>query len=681
METPAQISAAITAFTTQPIAEPESALVTGYDFLTDQANAIDDTLESFNIQNRQTLINNTWNDDAFRASFFAPGPARDLNSLNSHFAHDRLFPNNPNDTVFASEVPNTTNYSGSLIFSVGCHSGLNVPTGADWAEALSGRGAAFIGNLGHGYGDDELIAYSERLMVNFVEELGAVGSELPTTGRALLLAKQRYLNSLAPGTLGNYDEKILAEMTLYGLPMQQVRTPNQPATPPPSSQTEFNPTFTYTTNNVASGNYSTIKGQNEILVAGGRPVQPKTTIELNTGNNIAHGVLMLGGTWSDSAANFNPVIGKLVNENVDYPDEPSYPFAQWFPSQIASVNRFVSFDGNLQQRLVIVPGQYRAANATSGTQRLYSSLNLKVLTTPEANVDFTAPQINEFNADWTPTGLRFRVRVGDESGQVGQVVVLYAAGNSRTWTGLNLTYDPATGFAEATAVGVPRGIVRYFVQAADVAGNVTLDLDHGNPYEVGTPFPGSAVLDTFNRVPPNTGSLGNNWEGQTAPPYYTITGNALDVQQGGPIVWSKGLGTNQEAFVTFSALGASSRSQGLLLKAQTSNPQSSGAIRVTYDAVSSLRVVNVATVKPNGGNVWQMYPGIPATFAAGDQFGARALANGTVQVYKNGTLIGTVVLDSADQSYFKSRGGKIGIWTDSAPDTELDNFGGGNVAP
>lgn len=196
-------------------------------------------------------------------------------------------------------------------------------------------------------------------MVSFAEELDTIGTTLPMTGRALLLAKQRYFNSLAPGTLSNYDEKILAEMTLYGLPMLKVRLPNQPVTPPRTSQTDFNLTFNYTPNTVDSGTFYTLQGENDLLVAGGRPVQPKTTMKLNMGNEIAHGVLMLGGTFIDSAPTFDPVIGKVTNENVLIANEPTYSFYQWIPAQIASVNRFLSFDGQLQQRLVIVPGQFR----------------------------------------------------------------------------------------------------------------------------------------------------------------------------------------------------------------------------------------------------------------------------------------------------------------------------------
>lgn len=355
----------------------------------------------------------------------------------------------------------------------------------------------------------------------------------------------------------------------------------------------------------------------------------------------------------------------------------SRPFAQWFPGQIASVNRFLTFDRQLQQRLVVVPGQFRAATnaaATRGTQRLYSSLKLEVLTAPESSVDFTAPRIGEVNAAFTPAGLRFSIRVGDDSGKIGRVVVLYAAANSTSWTPLELVYNPDTGFAEQTT-SVPPGLVRYMVQAADAAGNVALALDHNNPYELRSPFPGNAALDAFGRA---DGSVGSNWEGLTATRFFRVAGGALDVQEGGALVWKSAFGKNQEAFVSFSTVDPLSRSQGVLLKVQTGSVLSAGAIAVVYDGKA--KALRVSTMHV-GAKAWTAYPSTATTFADGDQLGARALASGDVQIFKNGTLIGTVTLSAADKSFFNSKGGKIGVWMIGAPGAVLDNFGGGNIMP
>ena len=183
VEKPQEITTAINTFLAQPQVTPTSALITGYDFLKDEATAVNDTLAQYGIANRTTLINDTWSASDFRAAFFGRATARGLNSLNSHFNHNSFFPNSGGN-VFADEVASdSTDYSGALIFSVGCHSGLNVPDrgpgtaqqDTDWAQAFARRGATYLGNTGFGYGDSDLIAYSEKLMVNFVQQLGDAG--------------------------------------------------------------------------------------------------------------------------------------------------------------------------------------------------------------------------------------------------------------------------------------------------------------------------------------------------------------------------------------------------------------------------------------------------------------------------------------------------------------------------
>src|SRR5262249_5032370 len=313
--------------------------------------------------------NDTWTANQFRTSFFGPPVARGLNSLNSHFAHNRFFPNDPTN-VYADEViSSTTNYSGSLIFSVGCHSGLNVPDAyfpassrarTDWPQAFSRRGASMLGNTGFGYADSDLILYSSRLMVNFVDQLGmSDGGTAPTTGRALMLAKQRYFNSLAPGSLSNYDEKVLGQMLLYGLPMLKISLPNQPAPLALQSNPIQNLSFVYTQNTNARGTYYTLQGQSDSQATAGSPVEPKPGIALSLPNTaIAHGVLMTGGEFSDTPG-FDPVVTRIVSDDLYLQTEPIFPAGQFYPAQLASINRVLALDGSLTQRLVVVPGQFK----------------------------------------------------------------------------------------------------------------------------------------------------------------------------------------------------------------------------------------------------------------------------------------------------------------------------------
>jgi hypothetical protein len=60
--------------------------------------------------------------------------------------------------------------------------------------------------------------------------------------------------------------------------------------------------------------------------------------------------------------------------------------------------------------------------------------------------------------------------------------------------------------------------------------------------------------------------------------------------------------------------------------------------------------VRVSTLRVSAKS-WTTYPGQPARFANGDRLSARALESGTIEIYKNGTLLGSVTLSTADKSF------------------------------
>jgi hypothetical protein len=340
----------------------------------------------------------------------APG----LLSLNSHFTHYSFYPNDDND-VYATEVTQTTQYSGTLAFSVGCHSGLNVPdaafsdtTGIDWAQAWTRQGATYLGNTGYGYGDADLLAYSERLMVNFVGRLGDWSAGPQTVGHALLRAKQGYFNTLAAGSFSCYDEKVISELTLYGLPMLQINLPvttTEPYGGPSLAQVQalhkpglqaqamtdtvtatFNLHFDYTAHTTPNGAYYTLVGSDDVQVTGHRPVQPRASVDVaRTDGLYAQGVLMTGGTFTE-VVGFDPVVSRVVTETSALATEPTYPITDtWYPQQVGSLNRFLSIDAQMRERLVVVPGQFRAADtgsSTTGSERLYEDLSFDIYYAP-----------------------------------------------------------------------------------------------------------------------------------------------------------------------------------------------------------------------------------------------------------------------------------------------------------
>lgn len=242
------------------------------------------------------------------------------------------------------------------------------------------------------------------------------------------------------------------------------------------------------------------------------------------------------------------------------------------------------------------------------------------------------------------------------------------------------TSDALSGVATAATLGISGGnadgsgsFTATCSGATDLAGNTG---SASVSYTVkAAAFPSTAVLDSFDRA---NGKVGGSWEGLTATSFYKLISKRLDVQLGGPLVWKPAsFGASQEAFVTLSKIDSTSPSTGVLLKVQADGSPNAGAISVVYDARA--RAVRVSTLRLGQNDAWTPYANQPVTFASGDVLGAQAKADGTVLIYKNGTLVATVTLTTADQSFFNDKGGKIGIWTAAAPKALLDDFGGGTL--
>jgi hypothetical protein len=185
-------------------------------------------------------------------------------------------------------------------------------------------------------------------------------------------------------------------------------------------------------------------------------------------------------------------------------------------------------------------------------------------------------------------------------------------------------------------------------------------------------FPSTGVLDNFSRA---NGPIGSNWSGNTGS--YAINTNYLNVIANGYIFWNPtSFGANQEAYVTLSNFYSSGAEHNLLLKSQSSTTFTAGVIEVWYDAAGHR--VQVWTYTSAQGWV-QRGADIPVTFANGDRLGARAKANGMVEVYRNGVLLAT--RDVTGWPYYANVG-YIGLWFIGTNDsTFADDFGGGTIGP
>ncbi|MFT3890486.1 MAG: RHS repeat-associated core domain-containing protein [Anaerolineales bacterium] len=189
-------------------------------------------------------------------------------------------------------------------------------------------------------------------------------------------------------------------------------------------------------------------------------------------------------------------------------------------------------------------------------------------------------------------------------------------------------------------------------------------------------FPSTAVLDNFNRA--DNSGLGSGWDGVVSG--YDILSNKVDVKTGdNHIYWQGGsYSADQEVYVTLSTVDTISTAseQDLLLKSQNASDWGDGVLEVLYKASS--QQVEVWTYDPTPGVQWQPQCTISVGFANGDQFGARARANGDVEVYKNGAKQGSTCNVSSWRFYNAS--GHIGLWFINASNAVLDDFGGGNIS-
>ncbi len=241
VETPAEIGAFIDSYLAgdgRIDAKTGKALVTGYDFVQDSAGTIASLFQSDQVATDSTLVAAQWGGAALQAKYLAANPRFDVFSANGHATHVGMGAPDNADLTAAAVVGASANLAGALVFSVGCHGGLNDPGILDLPEAFLSRGANYVGNTGFGWGGSGVV-YSEALMRTYSRELlreGSIG-----IGPALVAAKQKYYAQAR--TFTAYDAKILMQVTLYGLPMVQLITGGtlSDADPFPSADTSFTP--------------------------------------------------------------------------------------------------------------------------------------------------------------------------------------------------------------------------------------------------------------------------------------------------------------------------------------------------------------------------------------------------------------------------------------------------------
>lgn len=488
VETPGQIEDQIAAYmASDGTVNPQRSYVAGYDFLTDAANEIHGALSgAVPDGSAQSRIDEDWTAADALSGLNAPGAG--FLSVNAHYDHFRALPaashSGADDTLlFSSEadVP-----AGSVAFTVGCHSGLNLavsdasspsaPALGDWAEQMGERGAIYAANTSYGYGDDAAVAYSELVMADYARGLVAGTS---STGQALMLAKQSALAS--SGVPDTYWVKASMEATFYGLPMYRVEGASEaasvvPALPDPDEGE--NPTTRSSTPHSVDlrerlsevsderGTYWKVEGEDP-LVVNRRPIQPKLSEDVTSAEGPAHGYLLeslttIEGTVSD------PAVARATIDQSQNEPEPAVtdPF---FPAAVATVEPVATTEGR-RDLLTLMAGSFRGDR-----QRLNLDMGGRVLRS--SSNDYSPPTIRRVDGLVADGGFSIRVEADDDDILGGTIIYLTdedkASGGEVSWHRANLSVI-APGILSAggtlpSGTSIPEAIVQVYDRAYNVA--------------------------------------------------------------------------------------------------------------------------------------------------------------------------------------------------------------------
>lgn len=507
IEAPADMIGVIDVFLANPVTTVEHALVTGYDFVQDTAHAeCKDWKAALGDESKAIcLISNSWTRSQFQGLQFQTSPPFKVQSINGHAAHYGQGAPSGSDTLAEEVLATGIDLSGGLIYTLGCHGGLNVPAinsvhPLDLPEAFVRKRANYVGNTGYGWGLLNSIGLSEKVIRLFTRELHR--GEQVAMGKALATTKRLYYEQAQSFSV--FDEKVMQQFIFYGLPMFQIRTQASQALGDtfPGVGFDFDPSGTLSGDEVITktvnidfsrildpdddvghlGSFSTESGQYLALFDStytqvGEPVQPLHFGRINAPNTQVRSALFLGGVISTTIEDFDPLIGTPVNEYVPRgsADEITLDaIDSWYPPVPTSVRTHRD-----NAYLVTQLGQF---NAESNALRLLSGVDVEIYYSTSS--DQTPPEIVVVDALYDPVARLVHVKVGalDESG-VKEVIVSYIEDERAATTNIRsirLTFDAAAQKWRGSFPGDAHAT--YFVQVVDNAGNVATASNKGRYY-------------------------------------------------------------------------------------------------------------------------------------------------------------------------------------------------------
>jgi hypothetical protein len=525
VETPEEIGSLLDAFLNSSQLTAGKTLVVGYDFVQDVATNICELMgrDLGNANLDCTLIGDSWNRTQFRDKQLSAEPPFKLQAINGHASHASEGVPVGAPVTARDVISGTADLTGALIYSVGCHAGLNVPETSnfplDLPQAFSQKRVNYAGNTGFGWGSRIGVKLSERLMQNYTQEL-LKGTSV-SIGRALAAAKQRYYQE--SDSFSEIDEKVIQQVTFYGFPMYRLNTgavlgdenPFPSATisspfgganalanggsavaPGPDGVAGFGTvsirvggaarqasdaaaSFDYSRHTApASAQDASAAGFTQVSTSWGTyyqldghtasqadgPIQPQVYADLipPAGQRL-RGAVFTAGRYI--TVPLDPVINAPLNEYITVTAEPDFRSAGYYPP-LPFVLRGNDAISRTDSTLAVVLGQYDSA---SSVERLYTDVQYDVYFS--ALDDQSGPIITSIDGYYnTRTGqATFKVEVSDPL-TVTRVLIAYSTG-AGSWSSFDLTYNRAS-YKWAGALPGVRG-AQYYVQAVDSAGNAT----------------------------------------------------------------------------------------------------------------------------------------------------------------------------------------------------------------
>ncbi len=505
VETPAEIEKQLDAYDASDgvltpglndgVLTPTDGVVTGYDFMTDEATQIQSELAGRLTGLFSPFIGGNWLNTDIKPYYDNSLHRGGILSVNGHYNHWELAPAAPQPIVKSGLLDSTalpnqtlpTQLQNAILFTMGCHAGLNVSdtfpfdTGKeqqlrDWAQGLAQNGAGvYVANTGYGYGDYDAIALSEQLMTMFAHNLAADG----TIGRKLALAKQQFFGTI--GIADPYAAKALQEATFYGLPFYAVgsrtEAPDAPlvTTGPTVVSNVAAASFSWPSDfgtalqrhDTSRGTYWST-GTSGVEYVDGRPIEPRADHEVTASGLTAHGVLIDSLTTHDTAV--DPLIASPMIDNSAHEPELKVTNST-FPATFASIGHWNAF-GKRHDELVFVPGQTR----DGAVQRLVDTAGLHVLYSTSSDV--TPPLFTQVGSIVEGGTATLFAHVADPSG-VPLVRAFFTQG-SASWTFVDLARQGTSDLYIGTALGITVPRIEAAFEAEDGAGNVGFTTDKGH---------------------------------------------------------------------------------------------------------------------------------------------------------------------------------------------------------